>query len=286
MKIAILGKGGSGKSTVSWLLAKHLSKKNKVLVIDADHNMDLMANLGITVDSSTPAFYKANDEIRKLANMPALGRWAGYMKLQPLLLNYNQNSINSELLNQYIISVSSNLDLITMGLGEDDIMYGDKCAHGLSAHLKYILPTIQVNTSDTLLIDSVAGADMLNYGLYYGCDFVCVVVEGHKNSIKVATQLLEIAKKQSINLKFILNKYNLDNQIIVDFEKEFEAYIIGKLPNDPKVLDLDFDKISPDLVQALDNLTSNMRAIKLILDLEKHAKLSTFENQKAKMNSL
>ena len=39
MKIAVCGKGGSGKSTVTALLAKELARKGKpVLVIDSDES--------------------------------------------------------------------------------------------------------------------------------------------------------------------------------------------------------------------------------------------------------
>ena len=39
MKIAVCGKGGSGKSTVTTLLAKELAGRNKkVLVIDSDES--------------------------------------------------------------------------------------------------------------------------------------------------------------------------------------------------------------------------------------------------------
>jgi CO dehydrogenase nickel-insertion accessory protein CooC1 len=50
MIIGVLGKGGSGKSTVSTNLVKFLASKKEhtVLAIDADHNMDITYNLGVT----------------------------------------------------------------------------------------------------------------------------------------------------------------------------------------------------------------------------------------------
>lgn len=53
MKIAFVGKGGSGKSSVSWLAVKTLeSMGSTVLAIDADHNMDLTSNLGLNPDTT------------------------------------------------------------------------------------------------------------------------------------------------------------------------------------------------------------------------------------------
>ncbi len=49
LKLAVVGKGGSGKSTLSWLLMQSLAAQNQsVLGIDADFNMNLLTNLGLT----------------------------------------------------------------------------------------------------------------------------------------------------------------------------------------------------------------------------------------------
>ena len=48
MKIAVAGKGGSGKSTVSGALARHLaSRGHRVVAIDADPNPNLGISLGV-----------------------------------------------------------------------------------------------------------------------------------------------------------------------------------------------------------------------------------------------
>ena len=48
MKLLVSGKGGAGKSAVSLLLAKELSKKGNVILLDPDESNRLLAhNLGL-----------------------------------------------------------------------------------------------------------------------------------------------------------------------------------------------------------------------------------------------
>ena len=69
MRIAIIGKGGSGKSSISWLLSKYFSATKKVLSIDADYNMDLMHNLDVSEDTIT--FLKNSEkDIYDTFNLP------------------------------------------------------------------------------------------------------------------------------------------------------------------------------------------------------------------------
>ena len=51
MRIAIAGKGGSGKTTISGTLARLLAQRGRpVVAVDADTNPNLASTLGVTAD--------------------------------------------------------------------------------------------------------------------------------------------------------------------------------------------------------------------------------------------
>jgi CO dehydrogenase maturation factor len=271
MKIAVLGKGGSGKSTISWLITNYLaSKSKKVLAVDADHNMDLTSTL--SVDFKQIKFLKDfNKDFKELAGMKESDNWRTYFEL-PELRFFFPNDNNLE---KYTYNLNPNISLISVGLGDEENMWSGKCAHGLSASLKFILPSLELSRDSFLVMDSVAGADMLNYGLYFAFDVICVVVESHVNSIKVAKQLKLLAQSQGLKVFFILNKYNHQNQLTQEFELENNTDIIAKLPVDLSLLSYDFEQISIETKLSLEQLYQRL----LILPRQSNAyeKLRDFE---------
>jgi CO dehydrogenase maturation factor len=275
MKIAILGKGGSGKSSISWLIANYLSqdKHYQTLAIDGDHNMDLTSCLGVNIDINK--FFKDfNSEFRSIAHMQPISMWKEYFKQDSVKFKYP----NDTRLDNYITQVNPNLDLIVIGLGDEDLMLSNKCSHALSAPLKYVLPTLELGPNSWIVLDSVAGSDMLNYGLYFGFDVLCVVVEGHINSIKVAKQLKTLTDKQGLKLHFILNKYNKDNQLIQDFRDEYKDLIIGQIPVDLNILDYNYQSISIPTKDCLSQLINNISNIPTTTG--SYQRLRTFEEAK------
>ena len=64
MVLGFLGKGGSGKSTISTLTTKALIKSGyEVLAIDADHNQDLTFNLVNEESENLKTFGQSMNEI-------------------------------------------------------------------------------------------------------------------------------------------------------------------------------------------------------------------------------
>jgi CO dehydrogenase nickel-insertion accessory protein CooC1 len=196
MKIAFVGKGGSGKSSVSWLAIKTLEDMGLfVLAVDADHNMDLTSNLGFDPEK-TPLMHKTDKAFMEEVGLAEDKQWSRIIteanrKLPTFTLSpadaYTQ-SISA--------NVSSAVSLVNVGLGSPDVLFSDKCAHGLSGPLKYYLGLLD-EKDNWVVVDSVAGADMINYGLYSGIDAVIGVVEPHRNSVKVFEQINDICRKIS-----------------------------------------------------------------------------------------
>ena len=285
MKIAILGKGGSGKSSVSWLLTRHLSTdtNNRVLAIDADHNMDLTSCLGYEIKDSSNLFYKSNEEFRNLLGLSKNQRWQAQFEEEHKVnakIKFNYNS-SEGFLKKYVNPIQPNLDLLIVGLGEEDIMYTGMCSHGLSSPLKYLLPRLELPPNSFVVLDSVAGSDMVNYGLYFGFDVVTVVVEGHINSIKVARQLDVLLEKQGIQLYFILNKYNSENPLIAEFldNPSIKNRILGNVPIDTNIINYDYSKLSSETKESLELIIQNMQKLPM-QSSHGFELLKEFENKK------
>ena len=117
MKIAFVGKGGSGKSTLSHQMTEHLLTQGyRVLAIDADHNMDLAFNL--VQDFKGPFL----GELAKGDARLALERFS----LEPA----------DAFTERYASRLRDDLRLMVAGPHTDDVLEGKRCSHSLSSPLK------------------------------------------------------------------------------------------------------------------------------------------------------
>lgn len=270
MKIAFVGKGGSGKSSTSWLAVKTLENIGvNVLAIDADHNMDLTGNLGLNPEN-TPLMHKTEKEFIDIIGTASTGKVSSILeKEQSSLPTFTINPKDSYT-SKISTEISDKLSLINIGLGSPDVMFSGKCAHGLSGSLKYYLGLLD-EKDDFVVIDSVAGADMLNYGLYAGIDAVIGVVEPHRNSVKVFEQIQNICRKSFIPCFAVVNKPT-DNDFYKDFTSKNSALILGEIPFDEGVMSYDFSKVNDATKNAMISILEKVKT------LRKRGNLSTIKD--------
>ena len=259
MKIAFVGKGGSGKSTVSWLMIKTLEDTgSRVLAIDADHNMDLTSNLGQDYEL-LPQMQKTDKEFFDIVGYEEGKAYTTILANDTPTLPQFTVFPKDTYTQSVAADITDNVSLINVGLGDPDVMHRGKCAHGLSGPLKYYLGFL--DEGDTaVVIDSVAGVDMINYGLYSGIDAIVAVVEPHRNSIKVMEQILELGRKVMIPCHIIVNKPT-DNEFYKHIIETYKEKIIGEVPHDTGFAYYDYAKLSEDTKVKAKEIVSKLAAL-------------------------
>jgi CO dehydrogenase nickel-insertion accessory protein CooC1 len=150
---------------------------------------------------------------------------------------------------------------MTVGLGADDILQSNKCAHAHIAPLKFYLPLLDTKPSEYIVIDGVAGVDMMNYGLYLGVDLIIGVVEPHGNSIRVYEEVRRIAELSNIPTRYIINtKYSRYSEI--DIEEILNEQPLAVFYSDPAIRDFNYKDISQENLDSAENVIHFLNELK------------------------
>ncbi|MDY6910854.1 MAG: carbon monoxide dehydrogenase accessory protein CooC [Chloroflexota bacterium] len=235
LKLAISGKGGVGKTTLSSLLARiYAAKGHKVLAIDANPDANFGAALGIP--------WEEIEKITPIAEMDALieertgakpGTSAPFFKLNPRVDDIPDR-----------FSVERNgVKLLMLGTVDSG---GAGCICPESTLLKALLSHLILRREDTVILDMDAGVEHLARGTVRAVNAFIVVVEPGQRSIQTAKSVKKLAADLGVEKTYVVgNKVNgaQDEEFIKSHLPDFE--VLGFLSADPKVRDADFQGVSP-----------------------------------------
>ncbi len=194
MKLAFLGKGGSGKSTMATAVVRQLRMREvRVLAIDADHNMDLSYNLG-----AEPSLFLGSDpdRIKEYVGSARVGTYGDALKVGKEKHISFTLSPADEFTRSVSIELEDGLRLMTAGPHTDRVRTQEACSHSLAAPLKVYLPLLKLKQNEAVVIDERAGTDPVATGILSGVDLAVIVQEPTINSRRVAGQIrreLELA---------------------------------------------------------------------------------------------
>jgi CO dehydrogenase maturation factor len=194
MKIAISGKGGVGKTTVTAVWGSLFAREgNQVFLIDADPDANLASALGIKpADFPTPlVMLKELIQERTGADPDKVGQ---YFRLNPHV---------SDLPESYAVTVAG-LRLLVLG----GIRGGGKgCACPQGTFLKAMMRHLMLERTEVLLVDMEAGLEFLGRASVMGTDILVSVVEPGRRSLETADGIARMGREIGIKrFAAILNK--------------------------------------------------------------------------------
>ncbi|MCG7849776.1 MAG: AAA family ATPase [ANME-2 cluster archaeon] len=226
MKILICGKGGSGKSTVSSLLAKSMASRGlNVLVVDTDEsNYGLHRQLGMELPNDFMNFFGGKKEMfgkRRAASGKEEVKKKGR---EPVNL-FDKRWGFDDLPEEYL-TTKNGIKLLAIGKIHD---FGEGCACPMGALAKNLLNNLDVTDEEVVIIDTDAGVEHFGRGVERGCDAILGVVDPSYESLKLAGKIDGMTKDLGKKIYFVLNKVDDDNRAMM-LESLDHLNVVGAIP--------------------------------------------------------
>lgn len=211
MRLGLVGKGGSGKTTLASLLARWLTREGSpVLAIDADINQHLGVALGLSEAAATalPSMGAHIPEIKDYlrgAN-PRIRSAAVMTKTTPPGRGSRLVRVGEENpLYERLVRDAGGVSLLVTGpVSEEDL--GVNCYHSKSGAAELLLNHLVDLPGEYVVVDLTAGADSFASGMFTRFDLTVLVVEPTLRSVGVYRQYLEHASGYGVAIAVVGNK--------------------------------------------------------------------------------
>jgi len=243
--IAISGKGGTGKTTISALITKNLIEKGKtpILVIDADPNSNLYYILGVEKGETIGNVREDLLREAKSGKIPA-----GISKETIFELKFQSSILESK-----------GFDLLTMGRPEGPGCYCyanlvlRRCIDELSKNYKFVI------------MDNEAGMEHLSRRTTQNIDDLLITSDSTPMGIITAGRIRDLVDELELrvdNIYLIINRSNPElNENLIELIEEKNLNLLGIIPedenlieyslNEKSILDLPTDSLSFLAVNAI-----------------------------------
>ncbi|MBW7901717.1 MAG: AAA family ATPase [Rhodocyclaceae bacterium] len=179
LKIAVVGKGGVGKTTVAGALCRiYAAQGLRVLAVDADPDANLASALPLDGRAPEP-----------LARRRALIRAAaggGELPAGLFLLNPD----TGYLLPEGTVRWAEGCELVVLGWGKSG---GEGCYCAENAVLRRLLSAAAGGPADVVIVDSEAGLEHMSRGTVADVDAVLAVIEPGFRSVETAYAIRRLA---------------------------------------------------------------------------------------------
>ena len=254
MKIAISGKGGVGKTTLSSLLAGVFAAEgNTVLAVDANPDSNLPAALGIPLEEAQKIvpISEMGDLIEERTGARP-GSASPMFKLNPTV---------DDIPDRFSIT-RNGVKLLVMG---SVLQGGGGCICPESTLIKTLTSELLIRRSEVVIMDMDAGVEHLGRGTARAVDAFIVVVEPGQRSLQSARSIKRLA--QDIGVKHCLlvgskTRNEEQRQFILDAMSDFE--VLGFINHNPDLAEADLKGVG--VYDAAPGAVEEAMAIKVALE--------------------
>jgi CO dehydrogenase maturation factor len=252
LKIAVSGKGGVGKTTLSAFLAKWFANQGKnVLAIDADPD----ANLGHALGVKNPSEIVPISEMKELVaerteSVP--GSFGGFFKMNPKV---------DDLPEKVALHSGEGIRLMVMGGVKKG---GSGCVCPESVLLKNLVQHLVLRRDEVVVMDMEAGIEHLGRATSRAVDYLIVVVEPGRRSMATASKIRELAHDIGLNqIALVGNKIrsDKDKDFLLNHLSDFE--FLGFVPYDDQIIEADIKGDFPNVISSRSRDTLETIAQKL-----------------------
>ncbi|MEU3793750.1 ATP-binding protein [Streptomyces fructofermentans] len=215
MKIAFVGKGGSGKTTLSSLFVRHLATTGApVVAVDADINQHLGPALGLD-DAEAGRLPAMGDRLGLIKDYlrgsnPRITSAAAMIKTTPpgegsRLLRVCEDNPVYEACARPVELEGGSIRLMATGPFTDADL-GVACYHSKTGAVELCLNHLVDGPGEYVVVDMTAGSDSFASGMFTRFDMTFLVAEPTRKGVSVYRQYKEYARDFGVTLKVVGNK--------------------------------------------------------------------------------
>jgi CO dehydrogenase maturation factor len=217
MKLAVAGKGGSGKTSISGTMARLLAREGQsVLAIDGDSNPNLSLTLGIPAE--------------RIGEVPTLPRDLLRRTEEGVQLTKTLDEVRSS----HSLEGPDGVTLLVMAHPEPEEA-GTGCLCGMHATVRTIIDSLPDADNDVCILDTEASPEHLTRGTAKYAELMLTVVEPYYKSLETGRRMAALAHDLGLGrVALVANKVRDESEAeaVREFAAQNDLEIAGMVPFD------------------------------------------------------